>query len=54
MYDPIGHVVYATQRNQVSDVWVAGKHLLSNRELLTLDQSEIAAKTKEWNLKINH
>lgn len=54
MYDPIGHVVYATQRNQVSDVWVAGKQLLSNRELLTLDQSEIVAKTKEWNLKINH
>ncbi len=54
MYDPIGHVVYATQRNQVSDVWVAGKQLLSNRELLTLDQSEILAKTKEWNLKINH
>ncbi len=54
MYDPIGHVVYATQRNQVSDVWVAGKQLLSSRELLTLDQSEILAKTKEWNLKINH
>jgi len=54
LYDPIGHVVYATQRNQVSDVWVAGKQLLSNRELLTLDQNEILAKTKEWNLKINH
>ncbi len=54
MYDPIGHVVYATQRNQVSDVWVAGKQLLSNRELLTLDQNEILAKTKEWHQKINH
>jgi 5-methylthioadenosine/S-adenosylhomocysteine deaminase len=54
MYDPIGHVVYATQRNQVSDVWVAGKQLLSNRELLTLDQNEILAKTKEWNQKINN
>jgi len=53
MYDPIGHVVYATQRNQVSDVWVAGKQLLSNRELQTLDQSEILAKTKEWNHKIS-
>ncbi len=54
MYDPIGHVVYATQRNQVSDVWVAGKQLLSNRELLTLDQIEILTKTKEWHQKINH
>ncbi|MEJ2114493.1 MAG: TRZ/ATZ family hydrolase [Gammaproteobacteria bacterium] len=53
MYDPIGHVVYATQRNQVSDVWVAGKQLLSNRELLTLDEDEILTKTKEWNKKIS-
>jgi len=53
LYDPIGHVVYATQRNQVSDVWVAGKQLLCKRELLTLDQSEILAKTKEWNHKIS-
>ena len=54
MYDPIGHIVYATQRNQVSDVWVAGKQLLSNRELLTLDQDEILAKTKHWQQNINH
>ncbi len=53
MYDPIGHLVYATQRNQVSDVWVAGKQLLSNRKLLTLDENEILAKTKEWNQKIS-
>ena len=54
MYDPIGHVVYATQRNQVSDVWVAGKQLLSNRELLTLDLNEILTKTQEWHQNINH
>ncbi|MEM7400796.1 MAG: TRZ/ATZ family hydrolase [Pseudomonadota bacterium] len=52
IYDPIGHLVYATQRNQVKDVWVAGKQLLSNRELLTMDQNEILAKTKTWNKKI--
>ncbi len=54
MYDPIGHVVYATQRNQVSDVWVAGKQLLHKRELLTLDENEILTKTKEWNQKIGN
>jgi len=54
MYDPIGHIVYATQRNQVSDVWVAGKQLLSNRQLLTLDENEILAKTQEWNQKISN
>ncbi len=52
IYDPIGHLVYATQRNQVSDVWIAGKQLLSNRELLTLDEEEVLAKTKKLNQKI--
>ena len=52
IYDPIGALVYSTQRNQVIDVWVAGKQLLSNQKLLTVDQSEILAKTKEWNKKI--
>ena len=52
MYDPIGHLIYATQRKQVSDVWVAGKQLLHNRKLKTLNQDEILSKTKEWNEKI--
>ncbi len=52
MYDPVGHLVYATQRNQVSDVWVAGKQLLHNRQLKTLDQHEILSRTKQWNKKI--
>ena len=52
MYDPISHVVYATERNQVSDVWVAGKQLLHERQLKTLDHEEIISKTKEWNIKI--
>ena len=52
MYDPIGHLVYATQRHQVNDVWVAGKHLLHNRQLITLDQAEILARSHEWNSKI--
>lgn len=52
IYDPIGHLVYATQRDQVSDVWVAGKQLLHNRQLKTLDQDEILIKTQEWNNKI--
>lgn len=53
MYDPIGHLAYATQRHQVSDVWVAGKQLLHNRQLKTLDQTEILAKVLEWNHKIH-
>lgn len=52
VYDPPGHLVYATQRHQVSDVWVAGKQLLRERNLTTLDEDEILAKTKKWKNKI--
>ncbi len=52
IYDPVGHLVYATQRHQVSDVWVAGKQLLHNRQLKTLDKDEILSQTREWNNKI--
>ncbi len=52
VYDPVGHTVYATQRSQVSDVWVEGRLLLHNRQLQTLDQNEILSNTREWNEKI--
>ncbi len=52
MYDPVGQLIYAMQRHQISDVWVAGKQLLNNRQLTTLDQAEILVKSHEWNNKI--
>lgn len=54
LYDPIGHTVYATQRNQVSDVWIAGKHILQERKLKTLNEEEILSKTEEWNKTIQN
>lgn len=48
VYDPVSQIVYATTRNQVSDVWVAGKQLLSNRALTTLDESALIAKAEKW------
>ncbi len=52
LYDAIGHLVYATQRSQVSDVWVAGKQLLRNGQLTTLDRNEVLTRTREWKNKI--
>lgn len=51
-YHPISDLVYATSRHQVTDTWVAGKQLMKNRELLTIDEKEIKIKTKEWAKKI--
>lgn len=54
VYHPVSHLVYSCNRNQVSDVWVAGKHLLKDRALTTLDEQKILRKTAGWNDKIQN
>lgn len=53
LYHPVSQVVYASSRQQVTDVWVAGKQLMKNRKLTTLDENELKAKAHAWALKIN-
>ena len=48
LYCPISQIVYAASRRQVSDVWVAGKQLLKNRELTTIDLPELTQKIHHW------
>ncbi|MCW5620949.1 MAG: TRZ/ATZ family hydrolase [Burkholderiales bacterium] len=51
-YHPISHLVYAVGRENVSDVWVAGRHLLDNRRFTTLDETELAAKAAFWQQRL--
>jgi len=53
VYDPVANLIYSSSREQVSDVWVAGRHLLKDRELTTLDEQEILQKCQLWNDKIS-
>lgn len=52
IYHPSSQIVYSSSRQQVTDVWVAGKQLMKNRKLTTLDEQELKAKAKEWGEKI--
>ena len=54
LYHPISQLVYATGRNQVQDVWVAGRQLMRSGTLLTMDDDEIIDRTKNWQLKIDN
>ncbi len=54
LYHPISQLVYACARNQVSDVWVAGRHLLKDRVLTTLDNEELMAQAQSWQRKLAH
>lgn len=52
VYDPISQLVYATGREQVNYVWVAGKCLLNDRELTTIDATPLMEKVTTWRKKI--
>jgi len=54
LYNPVSQLVYATGRDRVTDVWVAGKHLLKGRELTTLDTDAILDKARSWHHKLAH
>ena len=53
---PLHHVVsqliYATGRQQVSDVWIAGVQKLRQRELVDMDSAAIVANARQWRQKI--
>lgn len=52
VYNPISQLVYATSRHQVTDVWVAGRRLLAERQLTTLDSVELLQRARQWRQKI--
>ena len=48
VYHPVSQIVYSASREQVSDVWVQGKHLLKGRKLMTIDEGEVKRQAGEW------
>ena len=52
LYCPVSQIVYAASRQQVTDVWVAGKRLLNGRELTTIDINELKDKAAEWQKRL--
>jgi len=37
LFDPVSHLIYASGREHVTDVWVAGRHVVQTRQLITED-----------------
>ncbi len=53
LYCPISQIVYAANRQQVTDVWVAGKRLLKQRQLTTLDIETLKTKVADWQQRLS-
>lgn len=52
VYQPISQIVYASQSADISDVWVAGKQILKNRQLTLMDEKDIIEKARNWQKRI--
>ncbi|WP_248764548.1 TRZ/ATZ family hydrolase [Pseudomonas protegens] len=53
IYDPVSQLIYATGRDCVKHVWVAGKQLLDDRRLTRLDEHQLGATARDWARRIS-
>ena len=52
VYHPVSQLVYAAGRQHVTDVWVAGRRLLADRRLTTLDLTDTLRAARGWRERI--
>ncbi|WP_279361119.1 TRZ/ATZ family hydrolase [Xanthomonas sacchari] len=52
LHNVLSQLVYATGRQQVSDVWIAGQPKLSQRVLVDMDVDALVATAREWRERI--
>jgi len=53
IYNPISQIVYASQANSVSNVWIEGKQVLKDHQLTLMNETEILHKAQAWGEKIS-
>ncbi len=53
LYNPASQLVYTNSGSQVSHSWVAGKMLLENRKLCTINERSLIQTTEQWRKKIH-
>ena len=54
VYDPVSQVVYTADANQVSDVWVAGRHQVEDGNLTRIDENELLQRASEWRSRLHN
>ena len=53
VYDPVSQLIYATGRDCVQHVWVAGKQLLDERRLTRMDETGLRDSARAWGERIS-
>lgn len=52
LHDPLSQLIYTANGHNVRNVWVAGKQLLNERELTTLNEEELRQRAGVWRDRI--
>ncbi len=52
IYNVASHLVYATNRSQVREVWVNGEHLVRDGTLIPLNLEKVKRQANQWQSKI--
>jgi 5-methylthioadenosine/S-adenosylhomocysteine deaminase len=52
LHHVISQLIYATGRHQVSDVWIAGRARMIQRELIDIDVDALVANARQWRERI--
>ncbi|MCH9697443.1 MAG: TRZ/ATZ family hydrolase [Gammaproteobacteria bacterium] len=53
MFNPISQLVYATHCHQVTDVWIAGKHLVQSGKLSSMDITQLKYDVDRWQQQLD-
>jgi len=53
LFNPVSQLIYNTQSNQVSHVWVAGQLLVENGNILTIDLQQLRSDVLVWQQRIH-
>lgn len=48
LHDPLSNLLYATPRTQITDVWIAGRRVLEDRTLTTIDEQRLRDRVAGW------
>jgi len=52
VYDPVSQLVYTARADQITDVWVAGRHQVDNGHLTGVDTESLFKRSFEWQTRI--
>jgi len=52
LFNPVSQLIYAASSRQFTDVWVAGRRLLNQGELTSIDVEEVLAAAESWRTKL--